>query len=449
SGSTGHPKGVQIEHGSLWNYLHYCLQTYYRDSGHYRVPLFTSLSFDLTVTSILGTLVSGGELVVYGQDQAVGEVLNDIFRSGSGMNLVKCTPAHIELLQGGTTDVSRIIVGGEELKRSQVLVLQALNADIEIYNEYGPTESTVGCIVQRIGRGDVLPEGSMPIGRPVGNTYACILDENRQLVPVGVSGELYIGGSQLARGYLNRAELTAQRFIADPLHAGGRLYRTGDVCRWRPDGVMEYLGRADDQVKINGYRIELGEIEHVLLEEAGMVSAVVQPREGAGGDKYLVGYLVSGHVVDVEALRRRLLDRLPEYMVPCHYVQLDKLPLTTNGKVDKRALPAPDITATATPYLAPRNEVEQRLVEIWKEVMGTEKEIGVRDNFFELGGHSIKAIKILFRVSKEFGVVIGIQKMFEEPTIENLANKILNTSWALNSLQVQRADNVEYEETTI
>jgi amino acid adenylation domain-containing protein len=430
SGSTGKPKGVMIEHGSLYNYLSYCAEKYFNTPGkRYKVPLFTSLSFDLTVTSIFGAFLCGGELVVYPQEMNAADMLEDIFYGTTGVNFVKCTPSHIDLLQhtGRQSQVNQVITGGEALKQQHISTLQSLHTAMVIYNEYGPTEATVGCIVETLETGG--SNDTVLIGKPISNMQAYILDAHQRIVPVGVTGELYLGGIQLARGYVNKEELTKSRFVEHPFENNARLYRTGDLARWLPDGNIEYLGRADDQVKINGYRIELGEVEQALLSVNGVAAAVVLAKPTGNGNTCLVGYFTGHQPVDAATLREQLLKVLPEYMVPVNFMQLDTLPLTVNGKVDKNALPVPDGLATRAAYVAPRNEVEEELVNIWQRVFNTQEKIGIRDNFIELGGNSISAIKILSKISKEYGIVISVRKMFENPTIENLANEILNAGW--------------------
>jgi acyl carrier protein len=270
---------------------------------------------------------------------------------------------------------------------------------------------------------DTSGEGSIPIGRPIANTRIYLLDGQGEPVPVGVVGELYLGGDGVARGYLNQPELTAERFIASPFVEGERLYRTGDLGRYLPDGNIEFLGRNDFQVKIRGYRIELGEIEERLRSHAGVGEAVVVAREQEGGDKRLLAYYTSMTAVDAESLRAHLSAVLPEYMVPSAYVAMDIFPLTPNGKLDRQALPAPDGEAYAwRSYEPPQGEIEETLAAIWCEFLGLER-VGRHDSFFELGGHSLLAVQMIVRLH-ETGLMIDVRDLFEAPTIVQLARKM-------------------------
>ncbi|WP_342332928.1 amino acid adenylation domain-containing protein [Pedobacter sp. FW305-3-2-15-E-R2A2] len=433
SGSTGQPKGVMIEHGSLMNYLNWCSGYYFDDglSGHF--GLYTSLSFDLTVTSIFCGLLSGRGLFVYDQDQELGSILSDSFSSSRGIDSIKLTPSHIEVLKHSglvSGNISCAIVGGEEVSVAHVDVLKGINSDMRIYNEYGPTESTVGCIVRELQN-----DGSrILIGKPVSNTRIYITDRDGGLSAVGVAGEICISGAGLARGYLNRAELSAEKFVPNPYQLAEeklqgineRMYLTGDQGRWLSDGNIEFLGRKDDQVKIRGYRIELGEIEGVLQGYPDMVSAVVIARKGVSGVRELIAYLVSGSVLVIQELRTYLGSRLPSYMVPSHYVQLDSLPLNANGKTDRKALPDPEGMgmASGVAYVAPRTEIEEKLAAIWSEVLNTPKaRIGIHDSFFDLGGDSIKSIQIVSRL-KQQGYSLTIQEVLLYPVIGTLSKYV-------------------------
>jgi acyl-coenzyme A synthetase/AMP-(fatty) acid ligase/acyl carrier protein len=300
-------------------------------------------------------------------------------------------------------------------------------ANLKLHNLYGPTEAAVDVTRYSCLADDQSPR--VPIGRPISNTQIYILDEGKCPVPIGVSGEIYIGGAGVARGYLNRADLTAERFIADPFSkvSDARMYKTGDLGRWRADGNIEYLGRNDFQVKIRGFRIEVGEIEAQLLRHAGVKEAVVLAREDAPGDKRLIAYVVGqeGQECTAEQLRGHLLALLPEYMVPSGYVRLERLPLTANGKLDRQALPAPDQSAVVSrEYEAPQGEIESAIAQIWQELLKLER-VGRQDNFFELGGHSLMAVQLVSRLRQELGVEVALREVFAQPTVQGLA-RVLN-----------------------
>jgi hypothetical protein len=295
--------------------------------------------------------------------------------------------------------------------------------DVALYNLYGPTEAAIDVTHWTCRRGE--DQHSIPIGRPVANTQAYVLDEHLQPVPIGVAGELYIGGVQVGRGYLNRPDLTKERFLPDPFspQRGARLYRTGDLARYRADGNIEFVGRADTQVKLRGYRIELGEIETVLAQYPGVSQVAVILRADPGSDARLVAYLVpTRQAPALDEVRRFIGDRLPAFMIPAVFVVLGTLPLTPSGKLDRRALPVPDEQRPemAVPYVAPRNPTEATLARIWGEVLRVER-LGVRDNFFALGGHSLLATKVVSRVRRELQVELPLRSLFRAPTVEGLA----------------------------
>jgi acyl carrier protein len=296
---------------------------------------------------------------------------------------------------------------------------------------YGPTETTIWSTSQAV-RGDSAATlgGQVPIGTPVANTRVYVLDAAGEPVPVGVSGELYIGGAGVVRGYLGRPEQTAERFVADPFggEPGSRLYRTGDLARWRADGTMEFLGRTDFQVKVRGFRIELGEIEARLAEHADVREAVVMAREDVPGDVRLVAYVVGG--ADAESLRAHLATALPEYMIPAAYVRLEALPLTPNGKLDRKALPAPEGDAYASrEYEEPVGKIEVALAEVFAELLNVER-VGRWDHFFDLGGHSLLALQIVSRVRQTMGVELPLAAVFEKPVLAALAEQVLELQLA-------------------
>ena len=428
SGSTGQPKGAMIEQRGLVNYLNWVRQAYPLEGGS-GAPVQSSISFDLTVTSLLGPLVSGGcvELV---EESAGAEGLGQLLAERSGYSLIKITPAHLQLLGEQTEAASAasktraFIIGGENLSGEQIAYWQQHAPGTELVNEYGPTETVVGCCVYWVAPGERV-EGVVPIGRPIINTRLYVLDKHRQIVPIGVAGELWIGGDGVGRGYWNRPELTAERYIENPYEAGERLYRSGDLVRMRADGNLECLGRIDHQVKIRGFRVELGEVESVLGQQAGVKECVVWVQTD-GGVKRLVGYVVAeaGHVLAEEHLKEGLKARLPDYMVPAAIVELGELPLTANGKVDRKALPEVEWgQQEERGYSAPEGRGEEVLSRIWGRVLGLER-VGVNDNFFELGGDSILSIQVVSQ-ARQAGMSLSARQMFEHPTIHSLAQVVM------------------------
>jgi acyl-coenzyme A synthetase/AMP-(fatty) acid ligase/acyl carrier protein len=334
-----------------------------------------------------------------------------------GVSLIQATPSTWRMLldhDGGSLPAScRVLCGGEALPPD--LARRLVEQAGEVWNLYGPTETTVWSARHRLEAADDRPL----LGGPIGNTTLHILDGDLNLAPVGVAGELYIGGAGLARGYWRRGALTAERFIPDPFGLpGARLYRTGDVARWRSDGVLDYVGRADHQVKIRGFRIELGEIEARLQSQQGVRAAVVVARE-AGAGRQLVGY-VSGEALDGVALRAALSSVLPDYMVPARIVVLERLPLTPNGKIDRKALPAPDQLAASAAHVAPRTPAEAALAAIWADLL-RQPNIGVTDNFFELGGDSLIAVQLVSRIKRDLGHDLPLNRLFEITTVETMA----------------------------
>ncbi|MFG2761626.1 amino acid adenylation domain-containing protein, partial [Streptomyces wuyuanensis] len=418
SGSTGRPKGVLITHASLVNYVARCVEAYPHLAGV--SVLHASVSFDIGVTVLYGTLVSGGCLRV-----APWDALETATARGA-VSFIKVTPSHLPLLDGTAFEpTGQLMVGGEALPAEAVQAWQQAHPRVPVINHYGPTETTVGCLDYPVPA-DVSLTGTVPVGRPMWNTQAYVLDSALCPVPAGVTGELYIAGAGLARGYVSRAGLTAERFVANPFgKPGSRMYRTGDLVRRRDDGVLEFVGRADAQVKLRGFRIEPGEIETVLASQTGVAQAAVTVREDRPGDKRLVGYLTatdSATGIDVDALRKTLAEQLPDYMVPSVFVVLDALPLTPNGKLDRRALPAPDAQLKRSGRKA-RNPREEALCTLFAEILGI-PQVGIDDNFFELGGHSLLATRLVSRIRSTLNASISIRTMFEMPTPARLAEHL-------------------------
>ena len=423
SGSTGTPKGVIITHASLVNYVARCVTRYPHLAGSTLLP--TLISFDLSVTGLYGTLAGGGRVCLAALD---GDL--PVVAARGGFTFLKVTPSHLPLLASlpeNCAPTGALMVGGEAVLGAQLRELRRRHPAIGLINHYGPTETTVGCIDYVIEPGDPIPDAAVPVGRPIANTRVFVLDGGLRPIPVGAVGELYVAGAGLARGYVNRPGLTAERFVACPFGTGVRMYRTGDLVRWRADGNLEFVGRADDQVKIRGFRIELGEIEAVLAGRPGVGQAAVVVREDQPGDRRLVGYVVptAGAMVDPAGLRETVARLLPEYMVPAGVMLLARLPLTANGKLDRRALPDPDFGAAVGGREAssPREEI---LCELFAQVLGVNR-VGVEDSFFDLGGHSLLAIRLISRVRAVFGVELRFGALFRNPSVASLA-KVLDVA---------------------
>jgi amino acid adenylation domain-containing protein len=450
SGSTGKPKGTMIVHQGLVNYLSWCTKTYAVADGC-GAPVHSSIGFDATITSLFSPLLVGQRVVLLPEKQEI-EFLSAALRSQSNFSLVKITPAHLELLnqllptKGAAGQTQALIIGGEALSGKSLSFWQIHASEIRIINEYGPTETVVGCCVYEVPAGASM-SGAVPIGRPIANTQIYILDPHLQPVPIGVPGELHIGGAGLAQGYLNRPELTAEKFIPNPFsdEPGSRLYKTGDLARYLPDGNIEYIGRLDNQVKLRGFRIELGEIETVLSQHPDVLQTVVIAREDHPSDKRLVAYVVptQEQALSINELRCFLKEKLPEYMVPAAFVLLDALPLTPNGKVDRHALPVPEqgrpeLEGT---FVAPRTPGEQQIADIWTQVLGLER-VGVHDNFFELGGNSLLVIQVISRLRKVFQVALPLGNLFEAPTVAELTERVETLRWAVQALQATSSATV-------
>jgi amino acid adenylation domain-containing protein len=428
SGSTGVPKGVEVTHKNVARLLFGV--NYARFEGRPRILQMASVSFDASTFEVWGALLHGGCCVLYPERVPSFEgIATNVARHGIELMWLTASlfNAVIDNAPEALNGVKQLLVGGEALSVGHIKRAQERIGDVVLTNGYGPTESTTFACCHRIEavRGD---ERGIAIGRPIGNTQVYILDQWMEAVGVGVYGELYIGGEGLARGYLQRPELTAERFVPHPYsgRAGARLYRTGDVCRYREDGAIEYVGRLDGQVKVRGHRIELGEIEAAMGALEGLKEVVVVAREDEPGEKRLVAYVVSDRSQELKTveLRKQLQERLPEYMIPTAIVEMEALPLTSNGKVDRRALPSPDHEEMAGEYVAPRSPLEEVLAEIWADVLKLER-VGIHDNFFtELGGHSLLATQVTSRVRNAFEVNLPLRQLFEMPTVAELAAAI-------------------------
>jgi acyl-coenzyme A synthetase/AMP-(fatty) acid ligase/acyl carrier protein len=404
---------VVITHQSLVNYLTRAREAYPHLAG--RTLLVSPVTFDLSVTGLYGCLLSGGEVCI----GEVDEELPALAARAGGFTFMKATPSHLPLLAqlpAGCVPTGQLMLGGEALPAALLREWRQRHPGLALVNHYGPTEATVGCLDHMLGPDDPIPDLVVPVGRPMWNTRVFVLDASLGLVPPGVAGELYVAGSGLARGYLGRPGLTAERFTACPYTGPGeRMYRTGDLARWNRDGRIEYLGRADDQVKIRGFRIELGEIEAVLAGLDGVAQAAVTVREDQPGDKRLAGYVVpaAGGELDPAALREACGRKLPGYMVPTAIVILGGLPLNANRKLDRKALPAPEYSAGD---LAPASPREEALCELFAQVLGLDR-VGVGDSFFDLGGHSLLAAVLVARLADQLGVKISLKTFMSNPSV--------------------------------
>ena len=425
SGSSGTPKGVIVDHASLTNKI-LTLGPEFGAGPGFRIALLSSPAFDPSIEQMALPLAHGASIVV----------ISDTIRESpegfwgyvrhKGVDLLNCTPSLLESLISSAPDgvsLRHLVLGGEpfmiELRRKISTHLNVAN----ITNLYGPTETTIDAVGFTVEEDQ--PGPYIPIGRPLPNYRAYVLNAELEPVAVGECGELYISGAGLARGYLGQAGLTAERFAADPYGtAGSRMYRTGDLARWRADGVLEFLGRADAQVKVRGFRIEPGEIEAALVRHGSVAQAAVIARADGGRSERLVGYVVAaaGQLPVARELRAHLAETLPEHMVPSAFVMLDRLPLTPNGKLDRRALPAPEYSALAG-WRLPRTPQEELLCALFAEVLGVER-VGIEDNFFALGGHSLLATRLISRIRSTLGAEIAIRSLFEAPTVEALAQRL-------------------------
>ncbi|RMT80962.1 non-ribosomal peptide synthetase, partial [Pseudomonas viridiflava] len=435
SGSTGLPKGVQVEHRNVAR-LFSATDAWFSFNATDVWALFHSFAFDFSVWEIWGALVHGGQLLIV--PQLVSRSPQECYAliCEAGVTVLNQTPSAFRQLIAAQSEskqahsLRQVIFGGEALETGLLKpwYAKAMNAGTQLVNMYGITETTVHVTYRALEAADAHHMGVSPIGVRIPDLQTYVLDAQREPVPVGVVGELYIGGAGVARGYLNRPELNAERFIADPFTAtaNARLYRTGDLARWNAEGSLEYLGRNDDQVKIRGFRIELGEIEAKLASHAQIRDAVVLAREDVPGDKRLVAYFTSedaGVNPDIESLRTHLQQQMPDYMVPAAYVHLESLPLTSNGKLDRKALPAPDQSALLSrAYEAPQGAVETTLAQIWAEVLQLER-VGRHDHFFELGGHSLLAVKLIERM-RQHNLSADVRVLFNQPTLEALADAV-------------------------
>jgi len=418
SGSTGQPKGVLIEHRGIVNTIVSQISEYEVSSLDHCLQ-FSNPSFDASIWEIFISLLSGSRMCIVSEAVKGDTTLFSRYIEEQGVSWATLPPAFLKLLEvSELSGIRTLITAGEEAPIDKALAFSDLGN--RYVNAYGPTETS---ICASVFSGDITAK--VPIGKPIANTSIYIVSDSDELQPVGVVGELCVAGSGLARGYLNREDLTTEKFVANPFVEGERMYRTGDLARWLPSGDIEFIGRKDDQVKIRGYRIELGEIEQVLSELSYIHSCCVVALSEGSGSKRLVGYVVVGEGYDRSVMQQDLSNLLPDYMVPGVWVELDVMPLTRNGKIDKKGLPSPDMSSVSSQeYVGPRNAIEEQLAAIWQELLGVER-VGVYDNFFELGGDSIITIQIVTHINK-LGYYLQARDVFENQTISELYQVIVN-----------------------
>ncbi|MER5983199.1 amino acid adenylation domain-containing protein [Streptomyces sp. NPDC001787] len=429
SGSTGRPKGVGVTHRGLANHVGWAARELAPQGGR-GAPLFSSVAFDLVVPNLWAPLVTGQRVHTVPQDTDIAD-LGGVLAEAGPYSFIKLTPGHLDILAEQLTAEQAsalapvLVVAGEAFTRATLDRWRALAPATRLINEYGPTEASVGTCVHPVPENETSEV--LPIGHPLPNMTMYVLDEHLEPVPVGVPGELYVGGTGVARGYAGRPDLTAERFVPDPFGpAGARLYRTGDLTRTRADGAVEFLGRLDDQVKIRGYRIEPGEIQTVVAEHPSVRDAVVVARETPAGEHQLLAYYVPADssedpAVTAGDLAAHCAARLPDYMLPQAYLPLAEIPLNANGKTDRKRLPSPEDTGAegAAGRVEPRTATEQRIADIWAELLGVR--VGVEDSFFHSGGNSILAIRLISRIQEEFDIDFKVRTVFEGPTVARLA----------------------------
>ncbi|MEP0264564.1 amino acid adenylation domain-containing protein [Dokdonia sp.] len=418
SGSTGKPKGVKIRHISLLNYVLWANEYYFNNCQGSSMALFSPISFDFTLTSIFTTLIRFDSLHIFQQRLEINQVLTQIFSSNSSVNFVKLTPSHVSILKHLNVDgnnIKGVILGGERVKKEHIRTLKGLNEKIRIYNEYGPTEATVGCMVKELHNEDL----KITIGHPINNTSVLVLNENNQIQPLGIAGELYISGVQLAQGYTNTL-FSSERFQYFPSLGNKLFYKTGDMARYLDSGEVEYLGRNDDQVKIRGNRVELKHVENYINKIEFVEEAVAVARENENGEIYIAAYYTASKLLDTKYFNDVLKIDLPSYMIPSYFVRIENIPLTTNGKIDKHLLPNPKqlSQSKSDQKKEESDEVAFTLRKIWSEILTIEVEkIGWDDSFYELGGHSISTIMLASKIHKNLNVTFKIKEIADNPTL--------------------------------
>ncbi|MGB8452386.1 MAG: amino acid adenylation domain-containing protein, partial [Anaerocolumna sp.] len=422
SGSTGKPKGVMVRHRGIANLQAFFKQKY-QMSENDRMLQFASSSFDASVWEIFTSLLTGAALYLIPKETVNNLVEFENYVNENGITIALLPPTYLSRIEPGKLrTLTRLITGGSAITKDMV---KQWKDGLTYINAYGPTEYSVITTTWTY-KEEGLNYASVPIGSPVNNTRVYILDKNGHILPIGAAGELCIAGDGLARGYLNRAELTAEKFVANPYEDTERMYRTGDLARWLTDGNIEFLGRIDDQVKIRGFRIELGEIESQLLKLPQVKEAAAVARDDSQGNKYIAAYIVSEEKLSVDGFRAELLQELPDYMVPSYFLRLDRMPLTTNGKIDRKALPEPDRSMDmSAEFVAPRDTMEETISKLWENIFKIER-VGIKDNFFALGGDSLNAIVLSSEIHKEFNINIPLKEIFARPTVLQIAEYLKN-----------------------
>jgi amino acid adenylation domain-containing protein len=430
SGSTGKPKGVEITHAAAVNLLSSVREQPGFKPGE-RLLAVTTLSFDISVLELFLPLITGGTVVIAPTELLLDSTALARTIESENISVMQATPTLWRtLVESGWQGRSELkaLCGGESLDPDLAAKLVRLCG--EVWNMYGPTETTIWSTACKL-EGAITP---VPIGRPLANTDIYVLDDQRRLLPIGAEGEIYIGGTGLARGYYQRPELTRERFISHPFQAGKRLYRTGDLGRWLPDGTLVTSGRKDQQIKLNGHRIELGEIEAALLNHAGVANAVVTLHCPNSSGARLIAYWTGETELSPAELRKHLEEVLPTFMIPSRFIRLDRLPLLPNGKTDRKSLPEPDSAEddVADSFVAPRTPIETLVAESWRDVLKLER-VGIHDDFFMLGGDSLRAAQIVARLRKNLAVSASFTSIFQNRTVESFSLHLLR--------QLQRFSN--------
>jgi len=449
SGTTGNPKGVMVEHRNGVNLLN-CMQKKYPVEYNDVYLLKTNYVFDVSVTELFAWFIGCGSLAIMSENEQkdASTIIDSIYRyKVTHINFVPSMLSTFnEIIEQNSSKLKSlryILSAGEELNAKLAQDLASKIQKIKLENLYGPTETTIYSSIYSVNKN--LKYRSVPIGKPIQNTNLYVLNNNG-VAPIGVVGELYIAGDGVTRGYLNRPELTAEKFVDNPFEPGTKMYKTGDLARWLQDGNIEFLGRMDSQVKIRGFRIELGEIENRLLKHEEIKEMAVIVRQDKENEKYICAYVVSEKSINELNLKSYLKKTLPEYMIPTYFMNLEKMPLTANGKFDRRVLPKPSLDGNLIEYEAPRNKVEEVLVRLWSEVLGIEK-IGINDNFFDLGGHSLKATVLVPKIHKELNKEVPLKELFKAPTIKELSMLFENVQTNIYS-NIEEVEEKEYYEAS-